>query len=160
MARPTVLTERGDFPSRATVFVMGVPAHIDPWFAIAGPLFAVVQICRKSIMIDDVPLSHNGSFLKNIKGMFGRRTDRFRSIRLPRISVSEEGRVQHEVHAGVALRAKGTKLDGSKVVEIARRWLGDCHLTATLAWDQTSDRVVETTKTIVLDFVNHLLEYG
>ena len=65
MARPTVLTERGDFPSRATVFVMGVPAHIDPWFAVAGPLFAVVQICRKSIMIDDVPLSHNGSFLKN-----------------------------------------------------------------------------------------------
>ena len=61
----------------------------------------------------------------------------FRSVRLPRISVHEEGRVPHEVYAGVALLADGTKLDGSilivAVTENARRWLGDSHLTATIA---------------------------
>ena len=62
MARIAILAERGDLPSGATVIVVGVPAPIDPWFAVAGPLLAVAQICRNSIMIDDVPLSHNGPF--------------------------------------------------------------------------------------------------
>ena len=89
MARPTVLAERGDLPSRTTVFVVSVPAPIDPWFAVAGPLLAVAQICPQSIVVDYIPPGHNDSFLKNIKGMFGRRTDPYRSVRLPRISVKD-----------------------------------------------------------------------
>lgn len=75
MARLTVLAERGDLPSGTTVLVMGVPAHMDQWLAVADPLFAVVQICHQTIMVDGVELGHDGSFLKNIKGMVGKRTD-------------------------------------------------------------------------------------
>lgn len=76
MARLTVLAERGDFPSGTTVLVVGVPAPMDQWLAVADPLFTVVQICRQTIMVDGVVLGHHGSFfLKNIKGMFGRRTN-------------------------------------------------------------------------------------
>lgn len=75
MARPTVLAERGDLPSRATVLIMCVPAPVDKRFAVAGPLLAAAQICTHSIVVDYIPPGHNGSFLKNIKGMFGKRTD-------------------------------------------------------------------------------------
>ena len=75
MARPTILAERGDLPSSTTVLVMGVPAHIDKGLAVTGPLLAVAQICCKSIVVDYIPPGHSDSFLKNIKGMFGRRTD-------------------------------------------------------------------------------------
>lgn len=75
MARLTVPTERGDLPSGTTVLVMSVPAHMDHRFADTAPLFAVVQICCQTIRVDGVVLGHDGSFLKNIKGMFGRRTD-------------------------------------------------------------------------------------
>ena len=75
MARLTVLTERGDLPPGAPMLVMSIPAHVDHRLADTAPLFAVVQICHQSIMVDCVVLGHVGSFLKNIKGMFGRRTD-------------------------------------------------------------------------------------
>lgn len=75
MAHLAFITERGDLPSGTTMFVMGVPAHMDQWLAVADPPFAVVQICRQTIMINGVVLGHEDSFLKNIKGMFGRRTN-------------------------------------------------------------------------------------
>lgn len=59
MARLTVLTERGDLPSGTTVLVMGVPAHMDHRLADAGPLVAVVQICRQTIMVDCIILGHD-----------------------------------------------------------------------------------------------------
>lgn len=164
MARPTVLTERGDLPSGTTVLVMGVPAHMDHRFADTAPLFAVVQICHQTIRVDGVILGHDWFLSEKYKGDVREAHRPYRSVRLPRISVLEEGRVPHEGHAGVALRAQGTKLDDSILIVAttadARRWLGDGHLTATIAWDQTASHGVETTETIVLDFVNHLLEYG
>ena len=143
---------------------MGVPAHMDQWFAVTGPLFAVVQICRQTIMVEGIVLGHDWFLSEKYKGDVREAHRPYRSVRLPRISVLEEGRVPHEGHAVVALRAEGTKLDDSILIVAttadARRWLGDGHLTATIAWDQTASQGVETTETIVLDFVNHLLEYG
>lgn len=75
MALLAFIAERGDLPSGTAVLVMGIPAHVDHRLAVAGPLFAVVQICDQSIMVDCIPLGHVDSFLKNIKGMFGKRTD-------------------------------------------------------------------------------------
>ena len=66
MARPTVLAERGDLPSGATVLVMGIPAYVDHRLAVTGPLLAVVQICHQTIGVDCVVLGHVGSFLKNL----------------------------------------------------------------------------------------------
>lgn len=75
MALLAFTAERGDLPSGTTVLVMGVPAYMDHRIAVAGPPFAGGQIWHQSIMIDGVVLGHDGSFLKNIKGMFGRRTN-------------------------------------------------------------------------------------
>ena len=136
MARTAVLTEGGDLPSRTTVLIMGVPAHVDHRLAVAGPLFAVVQICHQSIMVDCVVLGHVTFLSEKYKGDVREAYRPFRSIHLPRISVSEERRVPHEVHAGVALWAQGPKLDGSilivGVTENARHWLGDSHLTSAI----------------------------
>ena len=163
MACLTVLTERGDLPSGTTVLVMGVPAHMDQWLAVADPTFAVGQICNQTIMVEGVILGHDGSFLKNIKGCL--RGVQTIPIHTPlRISVTEEGRVPHEVYAGVALRAQGTKLDGSilivAMIADARRWLGDGHLAATITWDQTASHGVQTIEMIVLGFVTIRDEHG
>lgn len=75
MALLAFIAERRDLPSGTTVLVMGVSAYMDHRLAVAGPPFAVVQIWRQTIMVDGIVLGHDGSFLKNIKGMFGRRTN-------------------------------------------------------------------------------------
>lgn len=75
MALLAFIAERGDLPSGTTVLVMGVSAYMDHRLAVADPPFTVGQIWHQSIIVDDVVLGHDGSFLKNIKGMFGRRTN-------------------------------------------------------------------------------------